>query len=167
MAAFSVNVAVRWSDMDVYGHVNNARMVTLLEEARTQLLYDEGARRGAGSLMDGLVVVELQVRYRRPVFYSAQPVQVRMWVSELRSASFVLDYAVTDSSSYGSDGADAVIAQTRLAPYETVAKRPRRLAVAEREFLTGYLAEVPAAGASGAGAAAGDGRVARDGVRGA
>ncbi|HEY2723370.1 MAG TPA: thioesterase family protein [Pseudonocardiaceae bacterium] len=153
MAAFSVNVAVRWSDMDVYGHVNNARMVTLLEEARTQLLYDEGARHGAGALMDGLVVVELQVRYRRPVFYSAQPVQVRMWVSELRSASFVLDYAVTDISSYGSDGADAVVAQTRLAPYETVAKRPRRLTVAEREFLSGYRA--------------GDGRVARDGVRGA
>ena len=27
-------MAVRWSDLDAYGHVNNARFLTLYEEAR-------------------------------------------------------------------------------------------------------------------------------------
>ena len=29
--------ALRWSDMDAYGHVNNARFLTLYEEARVAL----------------------------------------------------------------------------------------------------------------------------------
>jgi acyl-CoA thioester hydrolase len=37
---FAVEVAVRWSDMDSYGHVNHARTVTLLEEARTELFFN-------------------------------------------------------------------------------------------------------------------------------
>lgn len=42
MPAYATQVAVRWSDMDVFGHVNNARTVTLLEEARTELLFRDG-----------------------------------------------------------------------------------------------------------------------------
>jgi acyl-CoA thioester hydrolase len=131
LAIFSTDVAVRWSDMDVYGHVNNARVVTLLEEARTELLFGEGARRGAHTLAAG-VVVELSVRYRQPQVYSASPVQVRLWVSELLAASFTLDYVVA-----GPVG-DAVTARTQLAAYDTAAQRPRRLTPAEREFLAGF-----------------------------
>ena len=132
MGVFSTDVAVRWSDMDIYGHVNNACVVTLLEEARTELLFGEAARRGASTLTDGVVVVELQVRYRQPVLYSASPVRVRLWVSELRAASFVVHYVVA-----GTDG-DAVTARTQLAPYDTRARRPRRLMPTEREFLATF-----------------------------
>ena len=31
---YLVKVPVRWSDMDVFQHINHARMVTLIEEAR-------------------------------------------------------------------------------------------------------------------------------------
>jgi len=137
LAAFSTDVAMRWSDMDVYGHVNNARVVTLLEEARIELLFGEGARRGAGALVNGVVVVELAVRYRQPLVYSARPVRVRLWVSELRAASFALDYAVE-----AGDG-DAVTAKTRLAPYDTEARRPRPLMPEEREFLAAFRPTQP------------------------
>ncbi|MGH3991811.1 MAG: acyl-CoA thioesterase, partial [Pseudonocardiaceae bacterium] len=118
MTVFSTDVAVRWSDMDVNGHVNNAQVVTLLEEARTELLFGEGVRQGAQTLTDGVVVVELAVRYRAPLVYSAKPVQVALWVSELRGASFTLEYAV---SATGNTGA-AVTACTLLAPYDTEAR---------------------------------------------
>ena len=133
---FVTDVAVRWSDMDAYRHVNNARVVTLLEEARIELLFGEGARHGAQTLADGVVVVELTVRYRQPLVYSATPVRVRLWVSELRTASFALDYVVT-----ATDG-DAVTARTKLAAYDTSAQQPRRLTSREREFLTAFQ-EVP------------------------
>ncbi|MGB9281246.1 MAG: thioesterase family protein [Pseudonocardiaceae bacterium] len=132
MTVFSTDVAVRWSDMDVYGHVNNARVVTLLEEARTELLFGEGARRGAQTLTDGVVVVELLVRYRQPLVYSTGPVRVRLWVSELLAASFAVSYVVA-----GTDG-DAVTACTQLAAYDIAAQRPRRLTPVEREFLAAY-----------------------------
>ncbi|MGH8967810.1 MAG: acyl-CoA thioesterase, partial [Actinomycetes bacterium] len=41
MGSYVTKVLPRWSDMDVYGHVNHARTVTLLEEARIQLLFAE------------------------------------------------------------------------------------------------------------------------------
>ncbi|MGH3787231.1 MAG: acyl-CoA thioesterase [Pseudonocardiaceae bacterium] len=129
---FITDVAVRWSDMDAYRHVNNARVVTLLEEARTELLFGEGARRGAQTLADGVVVVELMVHYRQPLVYSATPVRVRLWVSELRAASFTLDYVVT--ATYG----DAVTARTKLAAYDVRAQQPRRLTSPEREFLVTF-----------------------------
>ncbi|MGH3941608.1 MAG: acyl-CoA thioesterase [Pseudonocardiaceae bacterium] len=134
MPSFMTSVPIRWSDMDVYGHVNNARVVTLLEEARTELLFTEGARRGAQTLAAGVIVVELAVRYRLPLVYSATPVRVRLWVSELRGASFTLAYGVSAAEGDG----DAVTASTQLAPYETVARRPRRLTPAEREFLATF-----------------------------
>ncbi|MGH3796521.1 MAG: acyl-CoA thioesterase [Pseudonocardiaceae bacterium] len=139
MGAFSTDVAVRWSDMDVYGHVNNARVVTLLEEARTELLFGEGARRGAHDLADGVVVVGLTVRYRLPLVYSAKPVRVQLWVSELRGASFTLAYAVSAAEGSAAESTGyAVTASTQLAPYDTAAKKPRRLTPAEREFLAAF-----------------------------
>jgi acyl-CoA thioester hydrolase len=132
LTVFSTDVAVRWSDMDLYGHVNNARVVTLLEEARAALLFSEGARRGAQTLAEGMVVAELVVRYRQPLVYSANPVQVRLWVSELRAASFALDYVVA-----GTDG-DAVTARTQLVAYDAGTQRSRRLMPAEREFLAAF-----------------------------
>lgn len=150
MGAFSTEVSVRWSDMDVYGHVNNARVVTLLEEARTELLFGEGVRRGAQSLTSGVIVVELAVRYRSPLVYSAEPVQVALWVSELRGASFTLEYAVSETGNHtdNGNGGPAVTACTLLAPYDTEAKHPRRLTPAERDFLATYRDQ---AGWNGAG----------------
>lgn len=132
VAVFRTDVAVRWSDMDVYGHVNNARVVTLLEEARTKLLFGEAAGRAATAFTRGVVVVELTVRYHQPLVYSVIPVSVRIWVSELRAASFTLDYIVA-----GSEG-EAVSARTHLAAYDVAAHRPRRLTPAEREFLARF-----------------------------
>ncbi|MGH3916477.1 MAG: acyl-CoA thioesterase [Pseudonocardiaceae bacterium] len=136
VVAFNTHVAVRWSDMDIYGHVNNARVVTLLEEARTELLFGEGIRRGAQALAKGVIVVELAVRYRLPLVYSATPVWVQLWVSELRSASFTLTYSVAATEGNG----HAVTATTLLAPYEIAARKPRRLTPVEREFLAAYQA---------------------------
>ena len=35
---FEVGLQLRWSDEDRYGHVNNARLLTLAEEARVRAL---------------------------------------------------------------------------------------------------------------------------------
>ncbi|HYZ09963.1 MAG TPA: hypothetical protein VE709_15545 [Pseudonocardiaceae bacterium] len=41
--------------MDAFGHVNNASLVTLLEVARTELLFGAGAQAGAADLARGVV----------------------------------------------------------------------------------------------------------------
>ena len=47
---YHATVTVRWSDMDAFAHINHARMVTLLEEARIEWLLSEGARSNSPAL---------------------------------------------------------------------------------------------------------------------
>jgi acyl-CoA thioester hydrolase len=124
--------------MDVFGHVNHANTVTLLEEARIELLFGEGSRQGAASMAAGMVVARLVVDYHSPLVFDGGCVRVEIAVRELRAASFTLDYTVYN----GRRASDAVVAtaETLLVPYDVAATRPRRLTDAERDFLAGYRA---------------------------
>ncbi|NBH04919.1 thioesterase family protein [Amycolatopsis sp. SID8362] len=127
------HVRPRWTDMDVYGHINHAKMVTLLEEARIPLLFEGAVEAGLDQLPKGIVVVKLEVAYKAPIVVSGQQLRVDIDLTELRAASFTLAYRVHT----GPAGTDpvAVTAETVLAPYDTVALRPRRLSPPESEFL--------------------------------
>ena len=76
--------------MDAYGHVNHANTVTLLEEARVALLFEEAARQGADGMARGMVVARLVVDYHSPLVAGGQTVRVAMTVREMRHASFSL-----------------------------------------------------------------------------
>ena len=133
MARFVAKVPMRWIDQDVYRHLNNARAVTLLEEARVALVFDAAEAEGVDGLRAGLLVVGLHVDYRRQIPYRSGGLRVTMEVDELRAASFRICYEMHD----GPDATDAVAvrAWTRMAAYDLQAGHPRRLTPAERTFL--------------------------------
>lgn len=133
MARFVVQVPLRWTDQDSYRHINHARAVTLLEEARIGLLFDRAAAAGVPGFSAGLLVAGLNVDYRRQLPYRPQPLRVVVWVDEVRAASFRICYEMHD----GPDPQDpvAVVAWTRMGMVDLEAARPRRLTAAEREFL--------------------------------
>jgi len=130
---YVTDVRVRWSDLDAFGHVNNAKTVTLLEEARIDWLFVEAARHGADRLTDGVVVATLDVAYRRQIGFGL-PVRVSMGLTALAAASFTIDYRVTVA------GDVVVTANTQLVPVDSATFRPRRLDPVERAFLQPYLA---------------------------
>ncbi|ATY13780.1 thioesterase [Amycolatopsis sp. AA4] len=137
---FVSHVQPRWSDMDVYGHVNHANVVTLLEEARVPVLFGEAERAGLTELPKGVVVVKLAVHYRAPIVaVPGRSVRVEITLTELRASTVTLGYVVRT----GPDATDpvAVTAETVLAPYDTVKLRPRRLSDEESEFLKRVLAD--------------------------
>lgn len=121
--------------MDAYGHVNHANTVTLLEEARLELLFTEAERQGAESMARGVVVAKLVVDYLIPLVADGNPVRVSMSVREMRHAAFTLDYKVHIGSL---EDMPSVTAQTMLVPYDTANGRPRRLTEGERDFLAAY-----------------------------
>ena len=133
MARFVAQIPLRWTDQDVYRHVNNARAVTLLEEARVAMVFDAAEAAGVSGFRDGLLVVGLHVDYRRQIPYRADGVRVTMQVDEVRAASFRILYAMHDGP--GEADAVAVSAWTRMAAYDLAAGHPRRLTPAEREYL--------------------------------
>ncbi|MER6766933.1 MULTISPECIES: acyl-CoA thioesterase [Amycolatopsis] len=137
---FVSHVQPRWSDMDVYGHVNHANVVTLLEEARVPVLFGEAERAGLHELPKGVVVVKLAVHYRAPIVATpGRTVRVEITLAELKASTVTLGYVVRT----GPDAADpvAVTAETVLAPYNTAELRPRRFSDEESEFLKRVLAD--------------------------
>lgn len=127
---------MRWSDLDAFGHVNNARTVTLLEEARVDWLFLEAGRRGANRLTDGVVVAKVEVHYRRPIGFGP-PVSISMGVSRLGASSITIDYLVTVA------GELAATASTVLVPVDPATFRPRRWDAVEREFLAEFMDPQP------------------------
>jgi acyl-CoA thioester hydrolase len=143
LGVFVAEVRPRWSDMDAFGHVNHANTVTLIEEARADMLFGEAGRQGAATMADGMVVARLVVDYHSPLIVDGTSVRVEVSVRELRAASFTLDYKLHN----GRRESDAVVAtaETLMVPYDLEAARPRRLTDAERDFLAGYRAGVRSA----------------------
>ncbi|WP_127783509.1 thioesterase family protein [Rhodococcus sp. X156] len=133
-----IDVPVRWSDMDAYGHVNHSRTVTILEEARVETVFKPGSP--SGTLGAGAVVAELQVSYRRQLVHDDSPLQVLMWVSRLRAADFTLCYELRPR---GEDESTrpAVTASTQIVAFDIAAQRPRRLSEVERATLQQWRRE--------------------------
>jgi len=145
VATYEVDVPLRWSDQDPYRHINHATIVTLLEDARTALLFDAAVREGVAAFEAGLLVATVRVAYRRPIPWDRRGVRARMWCEQVRAASFTVGYELL----LPVDGADgdawdtakpAVVADTQLVPYDLAAERPRRLTAEERSFLDRYTA---------------------------
>lgn len=123
---------LRWSDMDIYGHVNNARFLTLYEEARVALMFVVAREQGLTSFEQGVVISRHEIDYLRPVDYGAR-VRVELWVEEIRPSRFTIGYEMRDG--------DAIASRARsvCVPFDLNRQRPRRLSEAERAFLSAWL----------------------------
>lgn len=134
MARFPFTCGVRWSDLDAFGHVNNARFLTLYEEARVALMFVEARRAGVTSFERGVVIHRHEVDYLRPVERTGA-VRIDTWVEDLRASRFTVAYELFEDGPAEPAGR----ARTVCVPYDLAAGRPRRLSDAEREFLTPWL----------------------------
>ncbi len=62
VAAVSLEVPVRWSDLDLLGHVNNAVFLNYLEDARDRML-----QASLGAAFEDTVIVRIEVDYRHEI----------------------------------------------------------------------------------------------------
>ena len=77
---------VRWSDQDLYGHVNNARIVTLAEEARVRFGVETGPDR---TEQEARVVARQTVDYHAPVHYGPE-LTLKVGVLRVGGSSYTL-----------------------------------------------------------------------------
>lgn len=132
---FITGVRVRWSDIDMYQHVNHATMVTILEEARVDFLREPFAGDVATI---GLLIHEVRVLYKGQLRLADSPLQVTMWTKRLRAVDFTLGYEVR-SVEAAPDSKPAVIAETQLAAVHIEEQRLVRLSETHREYLQRWL----------------------------
>ncbi|MFH9858324.1 acyl-CoA thioesterase [Streptomyces sp. NPDC017202] len=118
---------LRWADMDAYGHVNNVVFLRYLEEARIDFLF-----RPEKDFQQGSVVARHEIDYKRQLVHRHRPVDIELWITQIRAASFTIAYEVKDGDQV------YVSASTVIVPFDFAAQRPRRITDEEREFLEEY-----------------------------
>lgn len=132
---FVAAVPVRWSDIDMYQHINHATMVTILEEARVPFLKEPF---GADITTIGLLIADVRVTYKDQLRLADSPLQVTMWTKRLRAVDFTLGYEVR-SVNADPDSKPAVIAESQLATVHIEEQRLVRLSPHHREYLQRWI----------------------------
>ena len=89
-------IEIRYGDLDPQGHVNNAKYLTYLEQARIAYIKHLGLW-GGGSFLDiGIILADAHLTFRAPILFG-QPVQVGVCVSRLGIKSLNMQYRIEDS----------------------------------------------------------------------
>jgi len=136
---FTTEVALRYDDLDTYGHVNNVRYGTYLEEARIDYLAEVVADGGRDFLSTtgegtGIVIANLEIEFERPV-RAMDSVAVGVRVPRLGTSSFPFEYEVRDEDGVAATGETTVVAYDRAAGESRSIPEHWREAITEFEGL--------------------------------
>jgi len=84
-------IPVRWGDMDIMGHVNNARYFTYCESARMSYFAAIRMLDHRETERQGPALASATLNFRRQVHYPAV-IEVATRVSEIGKSSFKMEY---------------------------------------------------------------------------
>ncbi len=125
---------VRWDDIDAFGHVNNAKYLTYIQEARFQWSFYQYAAKNEKPTLVEMVVAKAEIDYLVPIYEGGRFYDVNLWVESIGNSSFVMGYEVVGENAV----VHAKVKSVQVAvSMET--KKSRPLTEPEREFLTQYL----------------------------
>ena len=147
-----VPIHLRWGDLDALGHVNNASMLKLLEEARLRAfwrpqdgtdaaptaVFDMSVLEGGGSR--ATLIARQEIEYLRPVPYQRNPLDVQLWFGKIGGSSIEVCYEVfSPVSAAGQElyaRASAVVVMV-----DAATGRPVRLTEEQRSAWEPYLGD--------------------------
>ena len=94
-------IHVRFSDVDVYGHVNNVKYFEYLQEARISMIRELVPRR-----QFSVVVAQTDVDYLQPLLFRAEPYDCRTSITRVGTRSMTIESEIRDE--------DRVLARARV-----------------------------------------------------
>jgi len=131
---FSARIPLRITDINYGQHVGNDSLLSILHEARMQLLASKGfSEKDVGGC--GLIMTDAAVAFKAEIFYP-DTLRVDMAVVDATRGSFVIQYRVERES----DGKDVALAQTVMVCFDYERKRPARIPESfKAAFLSGAI----------------------------
>ena len=107
-------LAVRWSDLDSYGHVNNVKYYDYVQEARISVVSSTVGWEPEAVWM----VVRQDLEYLKPIDFRTEPYEVGTAVTAIGNRSFTLAAEIRDrlSSSVYATARTVVVGESPLTP---------------------------------------------------
>jgi acyl-CoA thioester hydrolase len=125
-------VQLRWSDPDSYGHVNHARALGLLEDAR--LAMAAASPSVATGRQPDVILARLEVDYLRQLYYRAgERLCVRSWLTRIGTKSLTMRQELLQ------DDEVAIRLDAVLVVFDIATDTSRPLTDDERTFWRRYL----------------------------
>lgn len=121
---FLLPLQVRFSDLDRFGHVNNAVYLAYLELARLRIFQDTSLGASIEQLAgegSGIVIGYQEISYIAPIGADARTVEVVAWVTRVGRSSFDIAYSVRHGE------VECAIASTSIVLVDVLAGSPRLL----------------------------------------
>lgn len=129
--AYVHTLLVRWSDCDMYQHVNNAVYLTYFEEARGHFWREAMAEAFVGY---DFIIAENLCTYRSPAKL-AETLDIAVSVTHLGTKSFHLGYRITARE----DGREVATGRTVQVMYDHATGTPIALSQDVRRRMLPYL----------------------------
>lgn len=121
----------RFRDLDALGHVNNAVLVTFLEQARFH--WWRGYLGGRPFEAEGFLIARVEADYKIPILLEDQ-VRIEVRCTKIGTTSFALAYRVLR----GADGALFAEAKTVQVMLDFTTHRPSPLTTEARAWLEAH-----------------------------
>ncbi|MBN1219680.1 MAG: acyl-CoA thioesterase [Anaerolineae bacterium] len=102
-------IEVRFRDLDAFGHVNNAVILTYVETARLRYLLDLDLRQPGGGWNNiPFILAHLNCDFRKPVHYG-QTVEVGSRTVEIRRSSLKMEHRVEADGELVAEGYGIIV----------------------------------------------------------
>ncbi|MEX0428339.1 acyl-CoA thioesterase [Nocardioides sp. DS6] len=88
-------VRVRFSDVDIYGHVNNVKYFEYFQEGRVAVMT-RLLEQAPGVERQSVVVAQQDIEYKRPMLFRSEPYDLWTWVSHVGRRSVILEGEIRD-----------------------------------------------------------------------
>jgi acyl-CoA thioester hydrolase len=126
--ALRVDVEIRWSDVDAYGHVSHIAIVALAEHARSRWLDDVLESEQTWDY----AIARLELDYRAPLLFADRFAHVEIAPERVGTSSVTLNERLS-----APDG--RIVAESRcvIVAWDAAGARSRPLTEREREKLSG------------------------------
>jgi acyl-CoA thioester hydrolase len=124
-------IQLRWSDPDTYGHVNHARALSLLEDARLAMAGDAP---GVVAGRPDVILARLEVDYLRQLYYRVgEQLCVRSWLTRVGTKSFTMRQELVQ------DDEVAIRLDAVLVLFDVTTDASRPMTDEERTYWSSYL----------------------------
>jgi acyl-CoA thioester hydrolase len=106
-------IEVRYGDLDPQGHVNNAKILTYLEQARVFYLKHLKLWEGGSFLDIGIILADVQLTFRKAIQFG-DPVRVGVRITRIGNKSMTSEYRIED----GRDASEFATGTSVLVAYD-------------------------------------------------
>jgi len=92
-----LELRIDWSDIDLFGHVNNLAILKYVQAARVIYLETIGLMQSQAENKTGPIIANINCQFRKPLFYPGK-VAVYSRVDEIKNTSFRIHHAIYDDN---------------------------------------------------------------------